>query len=111
MDQNYLTFSCSSRLLNFGSELLRDLFEKNMSKNKEWNALVLGFVAYFAFYYNRKCVTLVFPQLIKEGLTQQNAGNYRFVQDKLIRIKYLGKKQNFLELSSGCEIGSFLITR
>lgn len=45
-----------------------------LSKNKELNALVLGFIAYFTFYYNRKCVTLIFPHLIKEGLTQENAG-------------------------------------
>ncbi|CAG2118712.1 unnamed protein product, partial [Medioppia subpectinata] len=45
-----------------------------MGKNSELKALWLAFIAYFTYYYNRKSVTLVFPQLIQEGLTQQDAG-------------------------------------
>ncbi|XP_054152786.1 glucose-6-phosphate exchanger SLC37A4-like, partial [Oppia nitens] len=42
--------------------------------------LVLIFCVYFAIFFNRKCVTQIFAELINDGLTQQNAGTISSAQ-------------------------------
>ncbi len=55
-----------------------------MTNGNEFKTLVVVFISFLTYYYNRKSVTLIFPQLIKEGLSQQNAGI--FLKNSSIKV-------------------------
>ncbi|CAG2105902.1 unnamed protein product, partial [Medioppia subpectinata] len=51
-----------------------------MFKLNTFHTLLVVFLAFFSVFFNRKCVSLVFTQLINEGLSLQSAGTISSAQ-------------------------------